>query len=72
MTGPCCDRVYVCGGEIECPEHGGFDVCCDRPEGHAMMEIKTAPCGCRYTGNAGLRDVHVLTRCDRHKRKVAQ
>lgn len=27
----CCDRVYLCPttGEMECPLHGGFDICCN-------------------------------------------
>lgn len=34
MTAYCCDRAYLCGGEVECAIHGGFDVCCDRPDLH--------------------------------------
>ena len=32
----CCERVYFCptSGETECPVHGGFDACCDRPDLH--------------------------------------
>jgi hypothetical protein len=33
-------------------------------------EVKTADCGCKFVGNAGLRDVHVVERCDRHERKA--
>lgn len=29
-----CADVYLCHGAIECPRHGGFDVCCDRPDLH--------------------------------------
>lgn len=31
-----CPDMYYCptGGEVECPRHSGFAVCCDRPEGH--------------------------------------
>ena len=32
-------------------------------------EVKTAPCGCKYVGNAGLRDVQILERCNKHTRK---
>ena len=34
-TEPCHDcPTYVCtgSGELECPLHGGFDICCDRPD----------------------------------------
>jgi hypothetical protein len=33
---PCCPDVYFCptAGELECPRHGGFDVCCDQPGKH--------------------------------------
>lgn len=36
----CCDNVYWCpeGKEIECPQHGGFDVCCEHPESHKAPE----------------------------------
>lgn len=33
----CCPDSYLCltgTPEIECPRHGGFDVCCDNPGGH--------------------------------------
>lgn len=31
-----CPDVYYCvtSGEIECPRHSGFDVCCDRVDEH--------------------------------------
>lgn len=31
-----CPDIYFCPavGEIECPRHSGFDVCCDRPDDH--------------------------------------
>ena len=34
----CPDR-YFCPAatEIECPRHGGFDVCCDRPGDHVPV-----------------------------------
>jgi hypothetical protein len=35
---PCCPDVYLCLAgdlpEVECPRHGGFDVCCDQPDRH--------------------------------------
>lgn len=34
----CCPDAYLCLGgttpEMECPRHGGFDVCCSQPEKH--------------------------------------
>lgn len=32
----CCPDAYWCprAGEVECPRHGGFDVCCRRPDAH--------------------------------------
>lgn len=35
----CCDEAYFCptSGEIECARHGGFDVCCDRPDLHQPL-----------------------------------
>ncbi|QDN94879.1 hypothetical protein FNV58_00700 (plasmid) [Streptomyces sp. RLB1-9] len=37
----CCPDSYIClsGGapEMECPRHGGFDVCCDQPEAHVLQ-----------------------------------
>lgn len=29
----CCGQGYICpsSGMVECPEHGGFDRCCDHP-----------------------------------------
>ena len=34
----CPDR-YFCpaSGDVECPRHGGFDVCCDRPGDHVPV-----------------------------------
>ncbi len=31
-----CPDIYFCptSGDIECPRHGGFDVCCDAPTLH--------------------------------------
>lgn len=34
----CCPDAYQCNGEIECARHGGFDVCCDRPEEHIPQD----------------------------------
>ncbi|MEV7675149.1 hypothetical protein [Streptomyces sp. NPDC088752] len=34
----CCPDAYQCDGEIECDRHGGFDVCCDRPEEHIPQD----------------------------------
>lgn len=34
----CCPDAYTCYSgeqpELECPRHGGFDICCDTPEAH--------------------------------------
>jgi hypothetical protein len=34
----CCPDAYTCYSgeqpELECPRHGGFDVCCNQPEAH--------------------------------------
>lgn len=41
---PCCPDVYTCYAgeqpELECPRHGGFTVCCDRPEAHIPQDRK--------------------------------
>jgi hypothetical protein len=45
-AGPtCCPDAYVCFGgfgdespEFECPRHGGFDVCCLRPDLHVPQD----------------------------------
>lgn len=38
----CCPDTYLCFSgprpELECPRHGGFDVCCDKPELHVPQE----------------------------------
>jgi hypothetical protein len=38
----CCPDAYLCltadVPEIECPRHGGFDVCCARPEFHIPQD----------------------------------
>lgn len=39
-----------------------------RPRSLDRRQVKTAPCGCTFIGNAGLRDVQIVQRCDRHKR----
>ncbi|MER6828921.1 hypothetical protein ABT352_23270 [Streptosporangium sp. NPDC000563] len=38
----CCPEVYFCptSGDVECPRHGGFDVCCAWPGAHRPV---TAP-----------------------------
>ena len=34
-----CPDIYYCPAsvDVECPRHGGFDVCCDRPEDHVPV-----------------------------------
>ena len=34
-----CPDIYYCpaSGDIECPRHGGFDVCCDRISEHVAV-----------------------------------
>jgi hypothetical protein len=38
----CCPDAYLCLSgaepEIECPRHGGFDVCCGRPDQHVPQD----------------------------------
>ena len=38
----CCPDAYLCltgeEPEIECPRHGGFDVCCSRPDLHVSQD----------------------------------
>jgi hypothetical protein len=36
----CCPDAYYCprGSEVECPRHGGFDVCCDGPHLHLLQD----------------------------------
>lgn len=39
----CCPDAYWCPtddgqGETECPRHGGFNICCDKPELHVPMD----------------------------------
>lgn len=40
----CCPDAYLCVSgeepEIECPRHGGFTVCCDRPDLHVPQDPK--------------------------------
>lgn len=33
-------RLYFCptSGDVECPHHGGFDVCCSRPDLHQPID----------------------------------
>lgn len=44
---PCCDKVYWCPmvGAVECPDHGGFDVCCTRPDLHDPLKEGTHELG---------------------------
>lgn len=37
----CCEKVYFCpaAGETECPDHSGFDRCCDNPGRHRPVAI---------------------------------
>ncbi len=37
-----CPDMYYCptGGEVECPRHSRFDVCCDRPKGHVPVPVE--------------------------------
>jgi hypothetical protein len=41
----CCPDVYLCFSgprpELECPRHGGFSVCCDRPGEHVGQKRPT-------------------------------
>ena len=32
----CCPDTYLCpsSGDVECPRHGGFHICCDYPQTH--------------------------------------
>lgn len=34
-----CPDIYYCpaGGEMECPRHSGFTVCCSAPEDHVPV-----------------------------------
>ncbi|MEU9405637.1 hypothetical protein AB0E08_08020 [Streptomyces sp. NPDC048281] len=38
----CCPDAYLCltadVPEIECPRHGGFEVCCDKPDLHVPQD----------------------------------
>ncbi|MGA5598441.1 hypothetical protein ACPCSE_29825 [Streptomyces cellulosae] len=38
----CCPDAFLCLSgevpEVECPRHGGFDVCCDKPEFHVPQD----------------------------------
>lgn len=36
----CCPDVYYCpaAGELECPRHGGFTTCCERPDAHIPQD----------------------------------
>lgn len=38
----CCPDAYWCPmyGEIECPRHGGFDICCARPDAHIAQDVE--------------------------------
>lgn len=40
MVADCgCADLYFCpaSDDVECPRHGGFDICCDRPERHVPV-----------------------------------
>lgn len=56
--GTCCDRLYYCptAGEDECDVHGGFDVCCNRPDLHRPPVIGAAPAYAAAYGVGGDRD----------------
>jgi hypothetical protein len=45
VVSPLLDDVYYCptAGENESAKHGGFDVCCDRPERHEPARRDLAP-----------------------------
>jgi hypothetical protein len=34
-----CSDIYYCSrsGEVECPRHSGFDVCCDALDQHILL-----------------------------------
>lgn len=38
----CCPDAYLCltdgRAEVECPRHGGFDVCCSNPGSHVQQD----------------------------------
>jgi hypothetical protein len=39
----CCPDAYLCpaSGDLECPRHSGFTVCCDRPDEHVPQDRDT-------------------------------
>ncbi|GAA3423621.1 hypothetical protein GCM10018953_08040 [Streptosporangium nondiastaticum] len=39
-----CSDIYYCprAGEVECPRHSGFDVCCDAVEQHTPIHVTTS------------------------------
>ncbi|MEV7907829.1 hypothetical protein [Streptomyces anulatus] len=39
-----CPDIYYCprAGEVECPRHSGFDVCCDALEQHILIRATTS------------------------------
>ncbi len=41
------ESLYFCpaSGEVESPGHGGFDVCCDRPDLHQPLGTTSQPSG---------------------------
>lgn len=42
VVGDCgCSDMYYCpaAGDVECPQHSGFDVCCDRPDEHVALPV---------------------------------
>ena len=38
--GTCCDDMYWCptANDWECAKHGGFDVCCNKPQLHKRIK----------------------------------
>lgn len=39
-TPTCCPEAYFCptAGEMECPRHGGFTICCNRTDKHEPQD----------------------------------
>ncbi|PPS89506.1 hypothetical protein [Streptomyces sp. MH60] len=60
----CCPDAYLCltaeVPEIECPRHGGFDVCCARPETHVPQD-RQAWHRQMYRWEQSLLDEHIRT-----------
>lgn len=36
----CCPDAYLCpaSGDLECPRHSGFTICCDQPAAHVLQD----------------------------------